>query len=314
MSLDVKRINKNFGANHVLKDVSFTAKQGAALGLLGRNGSGKTTTIRIIMDIFYPDSGEVTIDGVANNKTTKRIGYLPEERGLYPKIAICDQMSYFARLRGVPANEAKKRSLYLLERLEAGEYFKKKLDTLSKGNQQKIQLAIALINDPDVIILDEPFSGLDPVNANILKSVVSEMVQKGKIVLFSSHQMSSVEEFCDDICIINKGDIVLSGELKKIKKSYPRNRLLINPENENYAGLAGLLKSNSAIASITESIEPVKHGVILSLKDEKTKNQAISAIMALEMDIDSISVIEPTLEEIFIEKAGNSEQDGGEEK
>lgn len=201
MELKVEGINKSFGAKHVLKDISFTARSGVAMDVLGRNGSGKTTTIRIIMDIYSSDSGCVTINGRPGKEfiSKSKIGYLPEERGLYPKRVIADQMAYLGELRGMKAKDARKRGKELLEKLEAGEYFGKKLDTLSKGNQQKIQLAIALINDPEIVILDEPFSGLDPVNAQILKRLVQELVDEGKMVLFSSHQMSYVEQFCDDI-------------------------------------------------------------------------------------------------------------------
>ena len=205
MELTLRGIHKSFESNHVLKGISFSAKNKAAFGLLGRNGSGKTTTLRIIMDIFSPDSGEVLIDGVTNKKTKVRIGYLPEERGLYPKRIVSEQMIYLGQLRGLSARDAKSDAERLLHKLNATEYFGKRLDTLSKGNQQKIQLAIALMGDPDIIILDEPFSGLDPVNAKTMKELVSELVSREKMVVFSSHQMENVESFCDDICIINHG-------------------------------------------------------------------------------------------------------------
>jgi len=205
MELTLRGIHKSFESNHVLKGISFSAKNKAAFGLLGRNGSGKTTTLRIIMDIFSPDSGEVLIDGVTNKKTKVRIGYLPEERGLYPKRIVSEQMIYLGQLRGLSARDAKSDAEQLLHKLDATEYYGKRLDTLSKGNQQKIQLAIALMGDPDIIILDEPFSGLDPVNAKTMKELVSELVSREKMVVFSSHQMENVESFCDDICIINHG-------------------------------------------------------------------------------------------------------------
>ncbi|MDR2615828.1 MAG: ATP-binding cassette domain-containing protein, partial [Oscillospiraceae bacterium] len=201
MELIVDKLNKSFGEKRVLRDISFTVRPGSAFGLIGRNGSGKTTTIRIIMDLFPADSGTVTADGVPSGKVSGRFGYLPEERGLYPKRLISDQMTYIGQLRGMTVSDARRRSVELLERLEAGEYYKKKLDTLSKGNQQKIQLAIALLNDPEIIILDEPFSGLDPVNARILKELVTQLAHEGRTIIFSSHQMAHVEEFCDDICM-----------------------------------------------------------------------------------------------------------------
>jgi len=285
-----------------LKDVGFSAKSGKAFGLLGRNGSGKTTTIRIIMGIFPQDSGRVSINGGNFKDNMTRIGYLPEERGLYPKRVIIDQMVYFGELRGMKPADARKSAERLLEKLEATEYLKRKLDTLSKGNQQKIQLAIALITDPDILILDEPFSGLDPVNAAVLKTVVSEMVQAGKLVIFCSHQMASVEELCDDICIINKGQIVLSGELNKIKKTYPRNRILITPEATDK------LKSSPEIKALTSEIVTAKNGNVATLKNEADKSKLFSAVSGLGINIDTFKVMEPTLEEIFIERAGGGNE------
>ncbi|MBQ1962153.1 MAG: ATP-binding cassette domain-containing protein, partial [Clostridia bacterium] len=197
MLLELRNISKSFGEKQVLKGISFKAQSGKAFGLLGRNGAGKTTTIRILMNVFPPDSGKVLIDGKPLDYDRIGIGYLPEERGLYPKKTILDQLVYFSVLKGMSRKQAVSAIDMWLERLEMTEYRNRRLDTLSKGNQQKIQLITALAHDPDIIILDEPFSGLDPVNAMMLKNVVREQLQKGKIVLFSSHQMSYIEEFCD---------------------------------------------------------------------------------------------------------------------
>ena len=205
MILELKNIEKSFGEKKVLTGVSFKAEGGKAFGLLGRNGAGKTTSIRILMDVFPANSGEVLMDGKPIDYRKVGIGYLPEERGLYPKKTIIDQLTYFAELKGMSHKAAVKSVDYWLERLGMMEYLNKRLDTLSKGNQQKIQLVTALAHDPDIVILDEPFSGLDPVNAMLLKDVVKEQISKGKIVLFSSHQMSYIEEFCDSIAIINAG-------------------------------------------------------------------------------------------------------------
>ena len=190
MILELRNIDKSFGEKEVLKGVSFTAEGGKAFGLLGRNGAGKTTSIRILMNVFPANSGEVLIDREPIDYDKIGIGYLPEERGLYPKKLIIDQLVYFAELKGMSAKDAVKAVDYWLGRLGMSEYRNKRLDTLSKGNQQKIQLITALAHDPDIVILDEPFSGLDPVNAMLLKDVVKEQISKGKIVLFSSHQMS----------------------------------------------------------------------------------------------------------------------------
>lgn len=197
MQLELRDIHKSFGEKQVLTGVSLSAQSGRAFGLLGRNGAGKTTTIRILMDVFPSDSGEVTIDGRPIDYAKIGIGYLPEERGLYPKKKIIDQLVYFAELKGMSYAAAVKSIDYWLGRLEMSEYRNKRLDTLSKGNQQKIQLITAIAHNPEIVILDEPFSGLDPVNAMLLKDVVREEIANGKIVLFSSHQMNYIEEFCD---------------------------------------------------------------------------------------------------------------------
>ena len=231
MILELKNIEKSFGEKKVLTGVSFKAEGGKAFGLLGRNGAGKTTSIRILMDVFPANSGEVLIDGQPINYDKIGIGYLPEERGLYPKKIIIDQLTYFAELKGMSNKAAVKSIDYWLERLGMTEYRNKRLDTLSKGNQQKIQLITALAHNPDIVILDEPFSGLDPVNAMLLKDVVKEQIAKGKIVLFSSHQMSYIEEFCDSIAILNNGVVALHGDLHDIKRDYPRDRLVVRTEN-----------------------------------------------------------------------------------
>ena len=233
MQLEVRNISKSFGENQVLKDVAFSVPGGQALGLLGRNGAGKTTMIRIIMGVFDADGGNVLLDGKPIDRNRVKIGYLPEERGLYPKKTIGRQLGYLGALKGMTSAETKKATERLLSRLEMSEYLNKKLEVLSKGNQQKIQLAVALLNDPDILILDEPFSGLDPVNAMLLKDVVMEMIEKGKIVLFSSHQMNYVEEFCRDIAILSGGSIVCSGPIRDIKRSYDRLKIiLLSPEAE----------------------------------------------------------------------------------
>jgi len=231
MKLEVKEIRKSFGETEILHGVSFHVESGKALGLLGRNGAGKTTTIRILMDVFHPNSGEILLDGAQFVPAKHQIGYLPEERGLYPKRTVIDQMIFLANLRGMKTKDAKVSALKWLKRLEVEEYANRKLETLSKGNQQKVQLAATLVCDPEIVILDEPFSGLDPVNSQILKDVVNELITDKRLVIFSSHQMNYVEEFCDHIAIINQGQVVLSGELKEIKKDYGKNRLVLSADN-----------------------------------------------------------------------------------
>ena len=216
MKLEVKEIRKSFGDTEILHGITFEVESGVALGLLGRNGAGKTTTIRILMDVFKANEGKILLDGVAFDRKEHQIGYLPEERGLYPKKTVQEQLIYLAMLRGMKKKEAAENTKKWLKRLEVDQYLNRKLETLSKGNQQKVQLASTLVCDPEIVILDEPFSGLDPVNSQILKDVVKELIEQGKIVIFSSHQMSYVEEFCDNIVIIDHGEVALKGRLQEI--------------------------------------------------------------------------------------------------
>ena len=293
MILELKNIDKSFGEKEVLKGVSFTAEGGKAFGLLGRNGAGKTTSIRILMNVFPANSGEVLIDGKLIDYDKIGIGYLPEERGLYPKKLIIDQLVYFAELKGMSAKDAVKAVDYWLGRLGMSEYRNKRLDTLSKGNQQKIQLITALAHDPDIVILDEPFSGLDPVNAMLLKDVVKEQIAKGKIVLFSSHQMSYIEEFCDSIAIIKAGKVALSGDLREIKRTYPRDKLIVNTQASE--------KVKEALGDICTEREDGALLIRLASPDDK---QAMMKRLVEGFDIDEVKVFEPSLNDIFVEYAG----------
>ena len=293
MILQLKSISKSFGEKQVLKEVSFTAEGGKAFGLLGRNGAGKTTTIRILMNVFPADSGEVLVDGKPIDYNRIGIGYLPEERGLYPKKLIIDQLVYFAELKGMGAKEAVKSVDFWLDRLGMSEYRNKRLETLSKGNQQKIQLVTALAHDPDIVILDEPFSGLDPVNAKLLKDVVKEQIAKGKIVLFSSHQMSYIEEFCDSIAIINSGRVVVCGDLHDLKRNYVRDKLVVGTTAPN--------DIKSALGDACTECDDGRLLVRLASPDDK---QTVMKQLVERYDIDEIKVFEPSLNDIFIEHAG----------
>jgi len=295
MELRVDNIEKSFGEKKVLNGISFVAEGGKAFGLLGRNGAGKTTTIRILMDVFPANSGSVLFDGKPIDYSKVKFGYLPEERGLYPKKKIIDQLIYFTELKGINRKDAIKSVDYWLDRLQMTEYRDKRLDTLSKGNQQKIQLITAISHDPDIIILDEPFSGLDPVNAMLLKDVVKEEISNGKIVLFSSHQMNYIEEFCDSIAIIKDGITVLSGELKEIKHNYPRNKLLIQSDEKSR-----ILSDFTDCSSITEN------GSVLLTLTSPSEKQTFMKKLVDEYNIDEISVFEPTLNDIFVEYVGDS--------
>ena len=298
MILELKNIEKSFGEKKVLTGVSFKAEGGKAFGLLGRNGAGKTTSIRILMDVFPANSGEVLIDGKPIDYSKVGIGYLPEERGLYPKKIIIDQLTYFAELKGMSRKEAVESIDYWLERLGMTEYRNKKLETLSKGNQQKIQLITALAHDPDIVILDEPFSGLDPVNAMLLKDVVKEQIAKGKIVLFSSHQMSYIEEFCDSIAILNNGVVALHGDLHDIKRDYPRDRLVVKTETPD-----------AIIADFGASCTVVDNGDLMIRLGSPSEKKATMTRLVENYDVDEVRVFEPSLNDIFVEYAGDAAQE-----
>ena len=298
MILELKNIEKSFGEKKVLTGVSFKAEGGKAFGLLGRNGAGKTTSIRILMDVFPANSGEVLIDGKPIDYSKVGIGYLPEERGLYPKKIIIDQLTYFAELKGMSRKEAVESIDYWLERLGMTEYRNKKLETLSKGNQQKIQLITALAHDPDIVILDEPFSGLDPVNAMLLKDVVKEQIAKGKIVLFSSHQMSYIEEFCDSIAILNNGVVALHGDLHDIKRDYPRDRLVVKTETPD-----------AIIADFGSSCTVMENGSLMLRLTDPSEKKATMIRLVENYDIDEVKVFEPSLNDIFVEYAGDAAQE-----
>ncbi len=295
MRLEIKQLTKNFGDHEVLKGVDFAVESGNSLGLLGRNGAGKTTTIRIIMDVFEADSGEVLLDGKPFRQGDFRVGYLPEERGLYPKRLILDQLIYLANLRGLSLSDAKANTLRWMGRMGLMDYLNKKVDTLSKGNQQKIQLAVAMLNNPDILILDEPFSGLDPVNAKLLKLIVKETIDEGKIVLFSSHQMNYVEEFCRDIAILNRGRIVLNTDIETHKRSYDRNHLVLDVPEQAHANAVSYLTDKGLKAED-------KNGELhLHVPDGKNGLPLLLGLQESGVPLEGYRVFEPSLEDVFVE-------------
>lgn len=300
MILEVKGINKSFSGKQILHNVSFTVTSGKAMGFLGRNGAGKTTTIRTLMDVFKADSGEFVLDGKPFIPTHYRVGYLPEERGLYGKEKILDQLIYFATLRGATHKQAKESAEYWIERFELSYAKNNKLETLSKGNQQKIQIAQALLNDPEIVILDEPFSGLDPVNSQILKDVIIELIQNGKLVIFSSHQMNYVEEFCDEITLIDQGKVILSGNLSQLKSDMGQSRLRLKSGTMNQEELIPLLKEN--IKDI--KVDYDKHSLIIECLNNKSKQDLLEDIVQLKIDVELFTHYEPSLNDIFVSKVG----------
>lgn len=302
MKLEVKNICKSFGEKEVLHDISFEVESGHALGLLGRNGAGKTTTIRILMDVFKADSGTILLDGKEFVPRRHQIGYLPEERGLYPKKTVLEQMVYLARLRGIARKPANAAAMRWLERLQVASYANNKLETLSKGNQQKVQLAATLVADPEIVILDEPFSGLDPVNAQLLKEVVQEIIQDGRIVIFSSHQMSYVEEFCDDIVIIHGGNVVLKGNLAQIKREESRHRITMRALNYEPEQLAQICRAKFSNIVKVETIR--KQEIICSMVDGQDFSRILKELLDTDVQFAQFGIYEPSLNDIFVERAG----------
>ena len=257
-------------------------------------GAGKTTTIRILMNVFSADRGEILLDGKPIDYTKIKFGYLPEERGLYAKKKISEQLIFFAELNGLSHKDAVASVEKWLVRFGMTEYANKRLDTLSKGNQQKIQMITALAHNPQIVVLDEPFSGLDPVNAMLLKSVVKEEIAKGKIVFFSSHQMNYIEEFCDAIAILNGGQVVLAGDIYDIKRNYPRNRLVIRST-----------ETDAILAKYQDTAKLCEDGsVLLTLASPDQKASVIQELSTL-FDLDEVKVFEPTLNDIFVEYTEN---------
>ena len=306
MKLEVKDITKSFGDKQVLHGISFEVQSGRALGLLGRNGAGKTTTIRILMDVFHANSGEVLLDGEKFNQRKHLIGYLPEERGLYPKKKVIEQMVYLGRIRGISKSEAVANSKKWLKRLGVLEYENAKLETLSKGNQQKVQLASTLVCDPDIVILDEPFSGLDPVNSRILQDVVMELIGQNKIVIFSSHQMSYVEEFCKDIVIINKGDVVLSGDLDNIKREFGKNQLVVSAGDKTLDDLENII--NEHMSDILEITGRTKEELIIKNIADVSRKQILSKFISENIEIERFETYKPSLNDIFVSKVGDADE------
>ena len=294
MGLIVKNVNKSFGDKHVVDNISFSLEEPGVFGLLGTNGAGKTTTIRMILGIIKKDSGEITWNGKAVTRGNVNFGYLPEERGLYPKSTIYDQLVYFANLKGLDKRAADKAVKMWLDKLNLMEYINSPAEKLSKGNQQKVQFITAMLHDPDLIVLDEPFSGLDPVNTEILSKIMKDLVKSGKYIIMSSHQMSVIEEFCSNLVILNRGKTVLSGNLKEIKDSYETNKVLIETTDE----IDGILKR------LKVDVLDKNDDEYLVSADADDRRRLLKELVKNNIEVKTFKVIKPTLHEIFIEKVG----------
>jgi ABC-2 type transport system ATP-binding protein len=295
MSLRVNNLVKSYGDKLVVDDLSFSIDKPGVFGLLGTNGAGKTTTIRMMLGMLKKDGGTVTWNGNTYNPKEVATGYLAEERGIYSKFTVLDQLIYFGELKGMTRKDALKSIDYWLERLEATEYKNKRAEQLSKGNQQKIQFIAALISNPDILILDEPLSGLDPVNTDLFKEVIKEEIAKGKYIIMSSHQMSTIEEFCENLVILNKGKTVLSGNLNTIKRSYGRNHLILKCDGD-----VRELVEKSNMKILNENQDYIELGV----NREEEAMMLLKEILNRDISVIRFELREPTLHEIFIEKVG----------
>jgi len=295
--LKVENISKTFGFYKAVDNISFEVPKGIVFGLLGPNGAGKTTTIRMINNIILPDSGKITLnEREIDYEVQNYIGYLPEERGLYKKLKVIDQLIYFASLKAVPSKIAEERAYFWLEKLGAKGWENKKIQELSKGMQQKVQFISTVLHNPDLLILDEPFSGFDPINTEILKNIILEMKNDGKTVILSTHIMSQVEELCDEILLINKGQVILDGKVKEIKKRYGNNSFYIefDKEIENLPQNSNLIKIHKKNYNNIE----------FELANSDVKINDVLEFFIKNYTITKFQQTEPTLHEIFINEVG----------
>ena len=295
MGLELKNVSKAFAGKIAVDNISLTLNTPGVYGLLGTNGAGKTTTIRMILGIIKKDSGEITWNGKAVDRKSVNFGYLPEERGVYPKTKIFDQLIYFAELKGMKTDDAKNSINKWAKELKVEEYMDMPAEKLSKGNQQKIQFMTAIIHNPELVVLDEPFSGLDPVNTEILKNIIIDLVRNGKYVIMSAHQMPTIEEFCSDILILDKGKTVLKGNLKEIKETYPASRVRIDTDT----------KIEKYIQELDLKIENEKNNeYVIKITDEEKAHTLLNNVISNGIKVNKFDIMKPTLNDIFIEKVG----------
>lgn len=312
MSLEVRNLVKKYGDKTVVNNLSFQMETPGVYALLGTNGAGKTTTLRIMLGMLAFDSGEVLWNQKPLDPMKVNLGYLAEERGLYPKYTLIDQLLYFAKLKNVPKDEAKKRIRYWAQRLEVEEYIyaqpqtkgkkkakEKTADQLSKGNQQKIQLMAALLSEPELIVLDEPLSGLDPVNSDLFKSIIKELMEKDIYLIMSSHQMETIEEFSSNITILNRGNAVLQGDLNEIKKSYGRVNMIVKCDDdiEEYIKLFQL-----------NVMKRTPDGYHIKVTSEQQAMQFLAKLTEQKVSVVRFELREPSLHEIFVEKVGTANE------
>lgn len=297
--LQVENVTKQYGDKTAVSSINFNVRPGEIFGLLGANGAGKTTTMRMVLGLIYPDEGQILWKGKGYHEELRRImGYLPEERGLYPKIRVSDQITYLAELRGMNRREADKSLKEWLERFNVSEYYSKRVEELSKGNQQKIQFIAAVIHRPEILILDEAFSGLDPVNVELLKSTVMELKNEGTSILFSSHRMEHVEELCENIIILDRSQTKLQGNLKEIKRKFPKERVMLVTEGN----VSGLDKIRGV-----KGVRETASGYDIQIEDVSVAQEILSTASS-QSTVYRFEVKEPTLNDIFIRTVGEKRE------
>lgn len=298
-ALKLEQVVKQYGDKTAVNQISLKVEPGEIYGLLGANGAGKTTTMRMVLGLIYPDGGKILYNGKPfSNELQQLMGYLPEERGLYPKVKISEQITYLGRLRGMSAADADKSLRYWLDRFEVPEYYNKKIEELSKGNQQKMGFIAAVVHKPQILVLDEAFSGLDPVNVELLKDTVKELRDQGTSILFSTHRMEHVEELCRNITILQRSNTVVQGEIREIKKGYPREEVLLRTIGD----VSGL-----EIIPGVNSVQKQERGYLLSIREVAAAQRILQHAVA-QSEIEHFEIKEPTLNQIFIRAVGESNE------
>ena len=295
-ALEVQNLSKTFGSVKAVDNVSFSVPEGSVFGLIGRNGAGKTTTIRMLMNIYLPDSGDVVLRGTKiGHEFKEKVGYLPEERGLYKKMNVIDTLLFFAELKGKTGSEVQKKADFYLKKFDLLDRKTSKIEDLSKGNQQKIQFIATVLHDPEFLILDEPFSGLDPINTDLLKQIILDMKEAGKVIIFSTHLMEFAEKMCDHIAMIDHGKIILSGELKTIKINYGKRNVSLD-----YNGSISFLNGNPII----ERIEDFGNTTGIKVKNDSDVQTLLKLLVENNVTVNKFIADEITLHEIFVSLAG----------